>query len=179
MFFIRNFFVVSIDNLTKEGSVLDFNSKEVLVKIKNDSKDWGSRFLSFLTFNFMGKMKWSFLLDNQEFFMVYKETFDNNVYFKYKFNHEFYNLYKIDISNSFLPFINKIFIKNLRNKTEFICRKRNFLIYEVFDRDNVLYCSMGKSGFLKQEYFVKVDRFLESVDNYLFLGLPLVISVFY
>ncbi|MCX7759188.1 MAG: hypothetical protein N2169_06250 [bacterium] len=181
MLFPRNSFIIDISNLNKEGVVRDLFTKDVLLKIINKSKnDILSRVVNFMSFRFIGKMEWEFLFSEQPVMKIEKKVFDTSIYVKYNFNNSFYNLYRVDVINSIFPFSSVFSVYDSNGVQRFKCKKDGVLDYKVVDNNGIVYATINKSSLrvLKEEYHVNIERLLDSYQNYIFLSLPVIISVF-
>ncbi|MCS7243445.1 MAG: hypothetical protein RMJ36_01755 [Candidatus Calescibacterium sp.] len=181
MIFPRNSFLIDISNLNKEGTVKDLFTKDVLLKIVNKSKnDILSRVVNFMSFRFIGKMEWDFIFGEQPVIKIEKKVFDTSIYIKYNFNNSFYNLYRVDVINSIFPFSSVFSIYDSNGVECFRCKKDGVLDYKVVDNKGIVYATINKSSLrvLKEEYYVSIERLLDSYQNYIFLSLPVIISVF-
>ncbi|MCS7164732.1 MAG: hypothetical protein RMJ51_00380 [Candidatus Calescibacterium sp.] len=182
MLYIRNNFIVVINVLSKEGFIKDAFSQENILRIENKSKkDILSRIISFMSFRFIGKMEWEFILSNQVVFKIEKRVFDSSLWIKYNFNDSFYNLYRVEVSNAILPFFSSINILELDGNIVFRCKRNSILDYSVVDNFGIAYAIISKStpNLVEEHYHVRIDRFLDSYKNYIFLSLPVIMSVFY
>ncbi|MFN4219364.1 MAG: hypothetical protein ACK4GJ_00385 [bacterium] len=179
MFLPRSYFVVNIYSLGKNGVIIDELSKQVIIEIKNKTGfSIGDKIINLMSFNMLGKMEWDFVFDNQTIFKLQKKFLESSIYLRYLFEGKYYDLFKIRVYNVFLPFLTGIKIES-KDGLKLDCKKKDFLDYEIVDNEGVSYCLISKRGGFKEEYHVRVVNFLEGVNNYIFLSIPLIISVFY
>lgn len=179
MFLPRNYFLMEIDSLSKNGIIIDGLSKQVIIEIKNKTGfSIGDKIINLMTFRTLGKMEWDFVFNNQIIFKLQKNFFENTIFLRYFFEGKYYDLYKIKVYNIFFPFLGSLKIEG-KDGLNLYCKRKNLLDYEINDGKGVSYCFISKRGGLKEEYHVKVINFLDGFNNYIFLSIPLVISVFY
>ncbi len=181
MFSGRKNFLVKISNLNKDGLIIDPLSNQTILKIKNNSlKDIFSKILNVITFRLIGKIEFDFLIGDDVAFKLVKDQFKSSIYLKYPFEGNFYDLYRIETFGSFLPIVFSFNIFEGRNLV-FMCRRKKLLEYEVVDRNNLVFATIYKAGstIFEDSYNVNINNFLDANKNYIFLALPVVISVFY
>ncbi|MEN3014831.1 MAG: hypothetical protein ABDH21_02050 [bacterium] len=180
MFSVKNNFIVMIRNLNKEGEIIDAITKEKVIIIKNRfARNIGSSIINMVSFSLLGGAEWDFIHQSNVIFKLKKSTF-NSLVLAYNFNDNFYNVWKIRTIGTLSKFFGNIVFESINGKLLQL-KRRGLLHYSLVDSVDEIYCSVTKEirGLVEEQYYLTVHKFLESEQNYVFLVLPVIISVYF
>jgi len=181
--YLRRDFLVRISFLGKDGKIIDLQSDKEIIKIVNKSSlDIFSKILNVFSWNLLGFMQWDFDYDGQVIFRLKKGSLERFIFLEYFFDSKFYRIYKIEF-NSFpiFSYFSTIKIFDVNDKEVFRCfsnRPGYYVVRDLFNND-VCYITRHFSlvSLNFSDYRVFINNFLSGVENYIFLSLPLIISI--
>lgn len=179
MFVARDNFLVRINSIANDGSIIDTVTKQNIIHFRNNSRDFFSGIINMFTFRLLGKVEWDFFYGQELIFKIYKNPIDIFFILKYNLNGKFYDLYKIESFSSVFPIFWSAKVSDFKGRSFKLVRK-NFVNYEFRDMLEVIYCYIQSSSvnIFQRDYFVKIEKFLDGYENYIFLALPVFINLF-